>query len=168
MSVKKMPRSTWIQLVLLLLVIVFWLASCSPARIHSDTPFEQVAAAVSEKAGGDYYPAMDAPKARKYISISDDDCTSWAFFRTTDAYNAQELLVAQFESEEQADALQEVIDSRISRQIQTYQGYAPAQESLVKDAVIDLQDNYVLYYVGEDPKGVQKAFEEALRQGGSQ
>ena len=168
MKLNKIPRAAWIQLVLLILVTVFWISSCSPARIHSDTPFEQAAAAVSEAAGSDYYPSMDAGKARKYISLSDDDCASWAFYRTSDAYNAQELLIAQFDTPEQADALEEVIESRMSRQIQTYQGYAPAQEALLKAAVVDFQDNYVLYYVGEDPKGVQSAFEKALREGGAQ
>lgn len=168
MNSKKRDAAILYQGLLVLLIIAFWVTSCSPAKIHSETPFEEVASSVSEKAGNEYYPSMDSSKARKYISVSDDDCTSWMFYRTSDAYNAQELLVAQFETPEQADALEEVIDGRMNRQIQTYQGYAPAQEALVKNALVDLQDNYVLYYVGEDPKGVKQAFEEALRRGGEQ
>lgn len=164
----KLPKSVWAQAVLCLVLLMFWISSCSPAAVFSSTPFDTVCARVAEAAGSEYYPAMEASRAKKYISLDDSDASQWAFYRTGDAYNAQELLVAAFETDEQRDALEQKLTERIRSQIQTYAGYAPAQEAMATDALVDLEGNYALYYAGEDASAVQTAFQKALQEGDGQ
>lgn len=164
----KLPKSVWMQAVLCLVLLVFWISSCSPARVFSSTPFETVCDRVAEAAGSEYYPAMEASRAKKYISLDDSDASQWALYRTGDAYNAQELLVVFFETDEQRDALEQKLAERIQSQVQTYAGYAPAQEAMAKSALVDLEGNYALYYAGDDARSVQEAFLKALQEGDGQ
>ena len=59
-------------------------------------------------------------------------------------------------------AFQQAIESRIAEQTNLYDGYAPDQVQLLKQAVVDIQANYALYVVDTNAKTMDEKFLESL------
>lgn len=76
--------------------------------------------------------------------------------------NAEELVLIRYEDPAQKQLIEDSFENRKNSQIQVFSGYAPAQEALTRQALIDVQGNYALYYVGEDPASVDASFLKGL------
>lgn len=156
----------WVQIVLAAALLIFWISSCTDSRIVSQASFDQITQAVLQSVNQELYPPMDGQSAKNYLALDESQANLWSLYRKNDAFDASEMLIAKFETPQQQENLKKAIEERIAQQINTYEGYAPAAASLMKDALVDIQGNYALYYVGENPDSVKEAFLKALKQKG--
>lgn len=134
-------------------------------KIRSSSDFDSVSAAVMQSLDAQIYPEVSASQTRHYLDLDPSQFTSIALYRNKDAMSANELAIAQFENEEAAKAFEDAVNKRISAQTDIFSGYAPEQAALMKDAIVDVHDNYALYYVGNDGAQIDALFQKALKGG---
>lgn len=132
-------------------------------KIHSEAEFETVAAAVVESLDPAIYPEVSDSQIRRYLDLDPSMLTSVSLYRNKDAMSANELLIAQFDSPEAANAFEKAVNKRVSTQKDIYSGYAPEQAALMDTALIDVHDNYALYYVGDNGSQIDALFKQALK-----
>lgn len=152
----------WAQWLIMGALLILWIGSCTPAKLYSDQSLAQISSQVQSVAGKDAYPVMDQVNVEQYIRFP-QDINQYVFYRKNDAFDAKELLIVSFEGIEQAKQIEEIIQARIEEQKKVYAGYAPVQEAEVENALVNIQGNFALYYVGDQPQEVNQAFEKALK-----
>lgn len=162
----KGPSVTGAAICALLLMVVMILQI--PAYgIHSSASLQTVAEKISAGLDPAVYPQQNQIRISRYLGVDPSSIGEAVLFRNDDAMSASEMVIARFENEEQKKAFEKAVRERIDSQHSIYEGYAPEQAAVMNQAVVDLQDNYGLYYAGDQGKQVSEAFEQALREGES-
>ena len=100
---------------------------------------------------------------KKYYGLNASDYEDVVLYFPNTNMDAEELLIVQLKSTDQAEEVQTAIEERQKTQIGIYEGYAPQQLSLCENAVIDVQGNYVLYAVHENASYIDSVFRAALK-----
>ena len=85
-----------------------------------------------------------------------------AYFKIDAVIHANEYVLLQLKDPDQKNAFQQAIESRIAEQTNLYDGYAPDQVQLLKQAVVDIQANYALYVFDTNAKTMDEQFLESL------
>lgn len=157
----KLPARIF-QAVLLIILALFLFSYFEGGSIHSNASFENVQQALAGAVDPGLYPLMDSQKLKRTMNIDPSSAVNVAFYRLDDAMSANELLLIEYDPA-QKEELEAAARSRQASQEHIYEGYAPQQAALMKDALIDFEENYGLYYVGSDPQRVEDVFRAALR-----
>ncbi|WP_273234324.1 DUF4358 domain-containing protein [Ileibacterium valens] len=143
--------------------LALWIIPWIRQPIVSSSEFslvEQAVLAVNDPA---FYPAMNDQMVRKYLNIGPQEGVQIGFYRQSDAFSAREIVIAKFDTEQQAEMITERIETRKQAQIDIYSGYAPEQQAMMENALLDVQGNYILFYTGDAAAQSDQAFLDALR-----
>lgn len=164
----KKSSSVWINsfmaLTLVCLLGIF-LYQALPHTIHSRQPFETVEQKVTQSLDTAVYPEVSTSRLRRYLDLDPSAYANIKFFRNGDAMSANELCIVQFDDAQHGQAFEDAARKRIASQHDIYAGYAPEQSALMESALVDVEDNYALYYVGDSASEMEKLFESALKGG---
>jgi hypothetical protein len=160
---KLLRNAAWIRLGLLFILAVWLGLQLAPDAIYSDQTFDQVSAAVLAKTDQTLYPAQSSQKLRRYFQLDPAQFEQAGFWRLDDAMSAQELLIVQSDDAAALDAFEQAAQNRIDTQTNIYEGYAPDQAAMMKDAIIVKEGNYALYYTGTESQTIKTAFQSALK-----
>lgn len=153
----------WVQFLLLVGLGIFLLSFILGGKIYSSTPFSYVEQSVLSVIDQSLYPKQDNQKLRRYLNLDPAQALNISFFRLDDAMSANEIVLVQFDPAS-ADTFEAAITTRKNSQQKIYEGYAPEQAELMKNALIDMEENYALYYVGPQTEQVKEAFQQALKE----
>ena len=148
-------------LIACLLAFVFFTVASDPI---SDTPIEEVSQ-VGVEAMGDDTETMDEEDGRAFkrdFGLSANDYEGVVYYAPASNMEATEVLVVKLSDTSQQQELRDAVETRISQQLNTFEGYAPEQAGLMKDAVLDIRGNYVLYAVGPNAPAARSAFAKSL------
>lgn len=150
------------QAILLVILAIFFLSSCLQRSIHSHASFESVESAVLAAVDQTRYPKQDNLKIRRLFSIDPSLAENIALYRVGNGMEGSEMILVEFDPAYKEQIEQAMINRKASQK-SIYEGYAPDQASLMDGAVIDFQDNFGLYYAGENPGKVDQAFLKAIK-----
>lgn len=128
----------------------------------SNRTFEEVLTGTIQNMDMTKYPEKDMLALKRYFNLDSTHFEQIVFYRSDDAMDAEELVLAQFNSQEARHAFQEAMEKRITSQTTTYEGYAPDQLELMKNARLVVYDNYGLYIVGAQADQIVNQFETSL------
>ncbi|MDO4498360.1 MAG: DUF4358 domain-containing protein [Coriobacteriaceae bacterium] len=148
-------------LIFCLLAFVFFTVASDPM---SDASIDDVSGAVIE-AMGDNAETMKEEDGRAFkrdFGLSANDCEGVVYYAPASNMEATEVLVVKLSDTSQQQELRDAIETRVSQQLNTFEGYAPEQAGLMQDAVVDVRGNYVLYAVGSDAQSARSAFAKSL------
>ena len=101
---------------------------------------------------------------KRFLNLDPSQYKSCIYYKIDDAMQASEFVIVQFKDHSQQEAFQKTIQTRIENQKGIFEGYAPKQADLLKNAIIDIQGNYALYVVKDDAKTMDSQFLSALNE----
>ena len=99
---------------------------------------------------------------KKTFGISADGFEGFVYYSSDDVMNVNELLIVKFDNKQSARELTEKIEKYISDNRKIFEGYAPQQEEMLKNYVLETNTNTLFFYVGEKSEAVKDAFNNAL------
>lgn len=146
--------------VFLLLIILMLNVFSGPKMSKED--FGVVLSKVQENLDLSTLLQQDNQAIRKNLGLDPEAYERIAYFKIDDVMQANEYVLVQFKDPDQKNAFQQAIESRIAEQTNLYDGYAPDQVQLLKQAVVDIQANYALYVVDTNAKTMDEQFLESL------
>ncbi len=161
-STKTILSYVGMGLALVGLVLVF-ITQLSSGKIHSDQPYDVIGAKMQEGLDPNVYPAVSANTTRRYLDLDPAGYIQFGLWRNSDSMSANELCLVQFDNPQAAKDFEQAVNNRIQAQHDIYAGYAPDQAAQMEAAIVDVEDNYALYYVGDDPAGKEAAFKAVLK-----
>lgn len=148
-------------LIACLLAFVFFTVASDPM---SDASIDDVSQAVIE-AMGDNMETMKEADGRAFkrdFGLSANDYEGVVYYAPASNMEATEVLVVKLSDTSQQQGLRDAVETRVSQQLNTFEGYAPEQAGLMQDAVVDVRGNYVLYAVGSNAQVARSAFAKSL------
>ena len=143
----------------LLVVIIVYLTRSSGSRRSA----EEVAAQITGLFENERSSLSQERMFKKHYGFNARDYDGVILYSPISNMDAEELLLVKLKSEEQADELVASVEKRLESQMNIYEGYAPPQYELCRNAVIDLQGNFLLYVVHEDADRIDEVYRQALK-----
>lgn len=99
---------------------------------------------------------------RRAFGINVNDYDGVVYYKPISTMDVEEMLIVKLKSNEQGEALESAVQSRIDSQLQSFQGYGAEQCQLLENAVIKVQGNFVFYTVSKDASACKKIFLSSL------
>lgn len=98
----------------------------------------------------------------RYMQISASDYDGFFYARSTKNLAVDEVLVVKVKSREQLNHLKDAVELRLKQQTANYQGYAPKQVSMLKNAKTFTKGNYIFYCVSKKPDSISEDFTDVI------
>lgn len=128
----------------------------------SDTPFEEVSAAVTESCDIDGLIKRDALKLKKVFAFELDAFDSFTYYSSDSVMDVREVLVIKLRDQSQQQSVTDAVSRYVTDKHTLFEGYAPNESELLGSHVLIAKNGYVLFYVGETSELVSSAFQQSL------
>ena len=155
---KRWPRLKWLFVAALCVFLYFMLS----ANRESRAAFSDVQEAVISAADLTPMAEGDNQTFKRLYGLSASDYENVLLYYPTTNMGAEELLLIQLKDLSQQQAVKDAIESRLDTQKKSFDGYGVDQYAMLEKAVVEVQGNYILLVVANDPAPVRKAFLGAL------
>lgn len=142
--------------------IVLFLAILLSSNKESQTEFGAMEQTVSAVADLTTMQPADNQMLRRLYGLDEADYEGVMLYCPTTNMGAEELLLIKLTNIEQQDIVKNAIDARITAQKNSFEGYGVDQFEMLTNCVTEIQGNYVLLVVADDPSAVRRAFLGAL------
>ena len=148
----------WLFVAALCVFLYFMLS----ANRESRAAFSDVQEAVISAADLTPMAEGDNQTFKRLYGLSTSDYENVLLYYPTTNMGAEELLLIQLKDLSQQQAVKDAIESRLDTQKKSFDGYGVDQYAMLEKAVVEVQGNYILLVVANDPAPVRKAFLGAL------
>lgn len=148
----------WLFVAALCVFLYFMLS----ANRESRAAFSDVQEAVISAADLTPMAEGDNQTLKRLYGLSASDYENVLLYYPTTNMGAEELLLIQLKDLSQQQAVKDAIESRLDTQKKSFDGYGVDQYAMLEKAVVEVQGNYILLVVANDPAPVRKAFLGAL------
>ncbi len=148
----------WLFVAALCVFLYFMLS----ANRESRAAFSDVQEAVISAADLTPMAEGDNQTFKRLYGLSASDYENVLLYYPTTNMGAEELLLIQLKDLSQQQAVKDAIESRLDTQKKSFDGYGVDQYAMLEKAVVEVQGNYILLVVANDPAPVRKAFLGAL------
>lgn len=148
----------WLFVAALCVFLYFMLS----ANRESRAAFSDVQEAVISAADLPPMAEGDNQTFKRLYGLSASDYENVLLYYPTTNMGAEELLLIQLKDLSQQQAVKDAIESRLDTQKKSFDGYGVDQYAMLEKAVVEVQGNYILLVVANDPAPVRKAFLGAL------
>lgn len=149
----------WLSAALVILLIVL----CGLKNRVSRADPAAVTAAVTAVFDTENVLEADAQMVKRLYGIQPADYESCTLYYPKTNMGAEELLIVKLRDVSQREAVVAAVEKRIETQKAAFDGYGPAQFSLLENhAVVEPRGNYVLFVVSEAADAARTAFVNAL------
>ncbi len=148
----------WLFVAALCVFLYFMLSANRESRVA----FSDVQEAVISAADLTPMAEGDNQTLKRLYGLSASDYENVLLYYPTTNMGAEELLLIQLKDLSQQQAVKDAIESRLDTQKKSFDGYGVDQYAMLEKAVVEVQGNYILLVVANDPAPVRKAFLGAL------
>ena len=144
----------WIALGLLIVLV----ASRFTGSRVSSTPFETVAQAVKDAAELSTMNEGDNQKVRRFFGLAPENYDGILYYTPKSGLDSEEILLVKLKSLDQRETVEKAMEERKNSQANAFEGYAPDEQKMYENAVIEVRGNYLLFVSAADPGPVREAF----------
>ena len=116
----------------------------------STKTMEEVQSKTIENIKLDGLSQQDNLSMKRFLDLDPSQYESVIYYKSNDAMSASEFVLVKFKDHYQQEP---------------FEGYAPQQAELLKNAIIDIHGNYGLYAVKEDANTMNDQFKKVLSEG---
>lgn len=104
---------------------------------------------------------MDTQMAGMFLNLSDISITKGAVYEGSGG-TAEEIVVFECATEEDAKKAEQVLKDRVSEQIQSFTDYVPAELTKLNAAVIKVSGRYAVLSVSDTPDEAKKIIDQYM------
>lgn len=150
-----------IKYILILFLLAFIVSLLSNGEI-SDADIKDVSKQVVKAYGAKGLSAADNRMVKRLYGINANDYEGVTLYVSDSNMKVEELLIVKLKDVSQSEAVEAAIEGRLDKQLESFEGYGVEQSKLLKDHVLDVKGNYILYVVDKKAKKADKAFQKSL------
>ncbi|MGL4989705.1 MAG: DUF4358 domain-containing protein [Sarcina sp.] len=108
------------------------------------------------------FSKANSKELKKFFGIKNTDISEFLFYAPAYSMDVSEFLIIKLDSTDNIDNLKDLIDSRVSKQIESFASYGPEQCALLEDYTLNVKGNYIFYSVGSNTDEIYKIFLENI------
>lgn len=147
---------------MLLLALFLFIAVLLQDDKISTSSMDDVEAKVMKAVSWEGAVKADNRTVKRLYGINANDYEDVRLYVSDSNMKVEELLLVRLRSTDQADELEQAVQSRVDSQLESFEGYGPEQCELLNSHVLDISGNYVLFVVNANAEAADKAFQNAL------
>lgn len=148
--------------VVFLIVLAFFLIFVYWTESAKDVPMSNIEKTLLKNKYVEEMKVQTPRELERYMQISGSNYDGFFYARSVNNLAVDEVLIVKVKSREQLNNLQDAIDARLKQQITNYQGYAPGQVSMLKNAKTFTKGNYIFYCVSKKPDSISEDFTNVI------
>lgn len=99
---------------------------------------------------------------KKFYGLNASDYEGITLYAPVTNMNAEELLIVKLKDSSQAESVTQAINNRLETQKSSFEGYGIEQFDMLKNHILDVQGNFILYIVHPDADKADQAFRNSL------
>ena len=154
-------KMIYIKSVLILFIVVFIFLMLRTDRI-SEKNISDIQESIVSSINTDKVQVSSSKDLLRNIGLSADDYDGFLYYSPISSMDVDELLIIKLSSIDQAETVEDAIDTRIDSQLNNFQGYGAKQCQLLNNAIEKTYGNYVFYAVSEDASDLRNVFTDNL------
>lgn len=158
---KKVSPLTFVRVgmvVILFAFIIFLQTGAKESKASLKTVTEEVVKAIKIEGMEESNNRM----FKKFYGLNASDYEGVTLYAPVTNMNAEELLIVKLKDSSQAEAVTKAINNRLETQKSSFEGYGIEQFDLLKNHILDVQGNFILYIVHPDAGKADEAFRNSL------
>lgn len=149
-------KAAFLIVLAVFLIFVYWTESAK------DVPMSKIEKALLSNKYVNEMTVQTPRELERYMQISASNYDGVFYARSVNNLAVDEVLVIKVKTKEQFNHLKDAVDNRINQQITNYQGYAPKQVSMLKNAKTFTKGNYIFYCVSKKPDSISEDFTDVI------
>lgn len=100
---------------------------------------------------------------RRYFGLNANDLEDYILYIPKSNMDVDEILIAKVKDESQVDSVEESIESRVNRQLESFNGYGVEQTALLENYELKINGKYIFYAVGKDAEKIKDAYKDIIK-----
>lgn len=104
----------------------------------------------------------DSKTLKRCFGLNSGDFEEVIIYTPSYTMDVEELLLVKVSNEEQIDIVEQAIESRVNKQIETFGSYGPEQCAILEDYELIIADKYIFYVVAKNADDIVKVFKESI------
>ena len=151
-----------VKYILILLLTIFVMSLLGGGET-SNAKMESVAKKVVKAIDTGELSEADNRMVKRLYGLNANDYENVVLYVSDSNMKVEELLIVKLTDTAQSETVETAIDTRLNKQLESFEGYGPEQCKLLKDHILDVKGNYILYVVDKKAKAADKAFQKSLQ-----
>ncbi len=157
-----MNRQRKFEIICVVALIIF-IAFVSADTAYSNKTAEEVAEGVVQSFDVNDLVKVKKNRIKEEFGMDLTTVDSCVYYASESVMNVSELMIIKLKEDVNADEIMNIISVRLDKKQTLFEGYAPEQSALLKDAVLKQSRGFVFYCVGEEAHEAFASFRSNVR-----
>lgn len=158
-----MDRMMTILKILMLCFLFGFLFYLNTKDNTADKPISEISKQLEKGKEVNTLVKGDANSLKRYYNLNANDYDGFLLWTSENPMDVDEMIVIKAKSDEQVDALEESIETRIKTQRQNFEGYGAEQTALLEESIVDIKGKYIFFAVSQNASSWEKIFLESIK-----
>lgn len=98
---------------------------------------------------------------KRYYGLNSNELEDFILYTPKSTMDVDEMLMVKVKDEGQIQSIEDVIDSRVNKQLESFSGYGPKQCELLDNYEIKVKGKYIFFAISEKAQEMKDAFKES-------
>lgn len=143
-----------------IIVIIMNLIGCT--SYLQDVDISEVCEYILSEESMDKYSKGDSKDLKRFYGLNSNDYEDYEVYLPSSNMEVDELLIIKTKEEDQIDIVEEAIETRVNKQIESFSGYAPEQSAILEEHEIWIGGSYIFLSIGENAEELKKNLKEVI------
>ncbi|MDK2562523.1 DUF4358 domain-containing protein [Romboutsia sedimentorum] len=152
---KKLKRSLISSIVMISMI---FMSGCGNSQ---DKNLGDIEKYISSKVSLDKMEKGTSKTLKRYYGLNSNELEDFVLYTSKSTMDVDEMLMVKVKDESQIQSIEDVIDFRINKQLESFSGYGPKQCELLDNYEIKVKGKYVFFAVSEKAQEMKDAFKES-------
>lgn len=147
------------------------LASCfactifvvSRCGVNNDKSISSITEYIGKKVNLNNMEKSDSKSLKRFYGLNSSEFEDFAIYIPKSTMDVEEMLVIKVKDKGQVQGIEDTIDSRVNKQVESFSGYGPKQVALLQDYEVKSKGDYVFYAVSKDVDKLTTAFKDSVK-----
>lgn len=145
----------------ILIIVIFMLTGCG---VNNDKDLNSIVTEMSKNADISEMKKGDSKDLKRFLKLNSNELKDFVYYMPKSTMDVDEMLIVKVKDKSQITAIEDAIDSRVNKQIESFSGYGPEQVSLLQDYEVINKGDYIFYLVSKDVDNISNSFKESIKE----
>lgn len=154
-------KMAFIKLILLISLFLLILGLVNANSIN-DIGFDNLKKEVIKYVDMNKMKQADNKMFKRFYNMEYSDLKNCVLYISNENMDVEEILLIETVSKEQIDIIENNIQKRIDTQLENFNSYGINQTKLIKNNIIEIDNQYILFVISDYADEIQNTFHKSL------
>lgn len=135
----------------------------SGCGVNNDKSTSSITEDISKSVDLNNMEKSDSKSLKRFFGLNSSEFVNFTIYIPKSTMDVEEILVIKIKDKGQVQGIEDAIDSRVNKQIESFSGYGPEQVALLQDYEVKNKGEYVFYAVSKDLDKLDTAFKDSIK-----